>query len=626
MTKLFNARKLLILLPLLLLAGVLFAIGLSGERYAISGIEYYDRGDYDNAIREFMAADKAANGEVPQYHFWLARLYIAKTDTLSATTWIHRYLQSSDNQYRQEAHDYLKILSRQHHIFENVNIRSLPTYLHSRNSDYGAVVSPDGKHLYYTSLSPAKTDKENIWRSERLATGWGRPYLVEELNTDKNEALGSFSKDGMIAYLFGNYARGQLDGDIYQSLWTGDKWGEPQAISAVNSPALEAHPFVYNDELMFFTSSRDGGFGGTDIWVSEFVSGGWSQPINLGSMINSSGNEQTPFLAPDGRTLFFASNNYPGFGGYDIYKSVRLGDGLQEWSVPENLGLPANSIRNDRAFVHIRGSNEAIISTDRSAEGFEKMATLSLVYTVPPSYVVIDEDTKEEVVVYITPEGDMTEAEIAEADLPVEETKPLYATISGMLMDQDGKPVSAEIEFTTHINGGIYRDVAFADEDGNYAISLPVSERYTVIVNEEAYMLFTEEIPFNSGEDTEYNITLQELEPEKVFAFQNILFEFESAVLKKESYAVLDEIVLTMLNNNWLKLDIAGYTCNMGSERYNLKLSKERANSVYEYLLEKGVEKERLNHTGYGEANPLNDNATIAKRQQNRRVEFTVKK
>ncbi len=224
--------------------------------------------------------------------------------------------------------------------------------------------------------------------------------------------------------------------------------------------------------------------------------------------------------------------------------------------------------------------------------------------------------------VVITPEGD-----IPEGQEPI--VVPEKTTVCKNLRQNDRsgwKPSSGEIEFTTRINDGVYRDVAVADENGYYEINLPVSDSYNVIVNKEAYMLYTEEIPFGSAEDTTHIITLQELEPEKVFAFQNILFEFDSAVLKTESFAVLDEIVLTLLNNTWLKLDIAGHTCNMGSDAYNLKLSKERAASVYEYLTSKGIEAQRLTHTGFGEAHPLNDNATIAKRQQNRRVEFIVKK
>jgi tetratricopeptide (TPR) repeat protein len=188
---------------MLIVSAGLCAIGLQGERYAISGIEYYHRGDYDSAIRDFLAANRSANSQVPSYHFWLGRLYIAKTDVQNATLWLNRYLESGDTEYKTEAQNYLKIINRQHRIFDQVSVRGMPSYLQSRNSDYSAVVTPDGRYLYYTSLSPARTEKENIWRAERLATGWGRAYEVTELNTDKHEAIGSFSSDGQIAYLSG---------------------------------------------------------------------------------------------------------------------------------------------------------------------------------------------------------------------------------------------------------------------------------------------------------------------------------------------------------------------------------------------------------------------------------------
>ncbi|HNQ43657.1 MAG TPA: OmpA family protein, partial [Candidatus Cloacimonadota bacterium] len=604
-----KTKTLLLILLLSIGSIALFAaLGLQGERYAISGIEYYQRGDYRSAINDFLAADRSADGKVPSYHFWLGRLYIAQGDTLNAVRWINRYLGSEDTEFRQSSQDYLKIINRQERIFERVAIRPMASYLQSRNSDYGAVVTPDGKYLYYTSLSPARTDKENIWRSERLATGWGRPYPVEELNTDKNEAIGSFSVDGKTAFIFGNYKRGQIDGDIFKSSLVNGKWTAPQAIDEVNSPQVEAHPYVYRDSLMFFTSSREGGFGQFDIYVSEFKSGQWSEPINLGVKINTPGNEQTPFLDYDGRTLFFASDHHPGFGGYDLFKAVKIGASWQDWSVPENLGLPLNSIRNDRYFFHTKDSNEALISTDRRADGFEKMLNVSLVYSVPPSYIVIDEQTLEQVTVVVTPEGDYKEGEEPVPDEPVVVKEPEYVTVSGKLTDENGNPLQGTIEFTAIIDDMVYRDVAFTDENGEFTIELNKADKYNVIVNQEGYLVHAQELIPGAQDELTLNIEMKSLEVDKVFVFQNIHFNFDSAVLKKESFAVLDEIVVTMLTNPKLQLEISGHTCDIGTADYNLGLSQRRAQSVFDYLVLKGVEPERLTHTGFGEGQPLNEN------------------
>lgn len=613
--------KPILLLILCLGAATLFAaLGMQGERYAISGIEYYQRGEYRSAISDFLAADRSADGKVPGYHYWLGRLYIAQGDTMNAMGWLNRYLASEDNEFRQESKDYLKIINRQERIFEKVGIRPMASYLQSRNSDYGAVISPDGNHLYYTSLSPTRTEKENIWRSERLATGWGRPYPVEELNTDKNEALGSFSMDGNTAYLFGNYKRGQIDGDIFKSTLVNGKWSAPVSIDALNSPQVEAHPFVYQDSLMFFTSSKEGGYGGFDLYVSEFTNGEWQQPENLGPKINTAGNEQTPFLDYDGRSLFFASDYHPGFGGYDLFKTVKIGQSWQDWSVPENLGLPLNSIRNDRFFFHTLNSNEALLSTDRQAAGFEKMMNLSLVYAIPPSYIVVDESTGEEVTIVVTPQGDYKEDEVTEEEKPVQE----YVTVLGKITDEDGNPIQCTVEFTAHINDKIYRDVAFSDADGEFKISLNKADKYVVIVNKEGYLVHAEELFPRNRKELTHNITMKKLEEEKIFVFQNVQFNFNSSILKEESFAVLDEIVVTLLTNPGLELEISGHTCDMGPSDYNLWLSDRRAKSVFDYLVLKGVEPKRLSHIGYGEDRPLNGNENLEQRILNRRVEFKV--
>ena len=636
-------RIVVTLLVLMLACSSLFAaLGMKGERYAIRGLEYYQRGDYQSAIKNYLAANKSAAGSRPDYLFWLGKLHIAVSDTSKALEWFDQYLATTDNTNREEALDYIRIINRQDSIFDMITMRDMPSYISSRNSDYGAIISSDNKHLWFTSLAPTRFEKENIWHAERLATGWGRPYPVDALNTDKNEAIGSFSTDGKTAYLFGNFQKNQLDGDIFSAVFDG-KWQAPIAITAVNSPQVEAHPMVWQDSLMFFSSSRDGGYGEFDIYLSIKENGVWGEPINLGSQINTAGSEQTPFLDYDGRTLFFASNHHPGFGGYDIFKAVRIGKGWQNWSDPDNLGMPVNSIRNDRHFYRMKDSNEAIFSSDRRAESFEKMIALNLTFTVPQSYIVTDPATGEKTVVTVGPDGDIIVSPTGEVigvvtdtgdivkpteDIPVPEVvTPEYVTVFGRIVDEKGTPLVADIEFSTVIDGKTYKDVATSDKLGNFSIQLPMAESYHVITNKEGYMLQAQDISIpKDGSPVALNIRLSKLEEEKVFVFQNILFEFDKAVITKESLPIVDEIVVTMLNNPEIKLEISGHTCDMGPDNYNLKLSKRRAQAVVDYLISKGIDPNRLTSEGFGETKPLNSNATIAERQQNRRVEVKVVK
>ncbi|MBP7310290.1 MAG: OmpA family protein [Candidatus Cloacimonetes bacterium] len=632
----------LMLLAMLLFGASLGAIGLKGERYAISGTEYYQRGDYKAAIEEFLAAHKAADGEEPEYMFMLGRLYIAVQDTAKALGWFDRYLATGDTQNSTEAMNFKQILHRQDKIIDSISMRSLPSYLSSRNSDYGALLTPDNKYLWFTSLAPSRFDKENIWYAERLATGWARPYPVEELNTDKNEAIGSFSADGRTAYIFGNFARGQKDGDIYTSEFKNGKWQSPKAIIELNSEQVESHPMVFGDSLMFFASSREGGFGKSDIYLSFLREGVWTAPINLGPQINTPGNEQTPYLDADGRTLFFASDYLPGFGGDDLFRSVRVGKSWTNWSDPDNLGLPINSIRNDRHFQHVGSSSEAFISTDRKADGFEKMVAMNVAFHVPSSYIVTDPSTGDKTTVVVGPDGDVIlgpdgevvavvndEGQIVkpEGETAPEEVETKYQLITGTITDEKGKPLSAEVEVITEYEGRTYREYTTSDENGQYRISIPKGKDFKVIVNKEGYLQLVKDLSAPADDRTiTLNMVLQPLEIEKVFIFQNILFDFDKATIKKESYPIVDEIVVTMLSNPDINIEISGHTCNMGSDEYNLKLSKQRAQSVVDYLISKGVEASRLRSEGFGETKPLNENKTREERELNRRVEVKVLK
>lgn len=632
----------LMLLAMLLIGASLGAIGLKGERYAISGTEYYQRGDYKAAIEEFLAAHKAADGTAPEYMFMLGKLYIAVQDTAKALSWFDRYLATGDTRNSTEAMNFKHILHRQDKIIDSISLRSLPSYLSSRNSDYGALLTPDNKYLWFTSLAPSRFDKENIWYAERLATGWARPYPVEELNTDKNEAIGSFSADGKIAYIFGNFARGQIDGDIYSSEYKNGKWQTPKAIVELNSTQVESHPMVFGDSLMFFASSREGGYGKSDIYLSFFRDGAWTTPINLGPQINTPGNEQTPYLDADGRTLFFASDFLPGFGGDDLFRSVRIGKGWTNWSDPDNLGLPINSIRNDRHFQHVGSSSEAFISTDRKAEGFEKMLAMNVTFHIPSSYIVTDPSTGEKTTVVVGPDGDVIlgpdgevvavvneEGQIVkpEGETAPPEVEMKYQTITGTITNEKGQPLVAEMEVITEYEGRTYREYTTSDEDGLYRISIPKGKDFKVIVNKEGYLQKVEDVSAPADDrPIILNLVLQPLEKEKVFIFQNILFDFDKATLKKESYSIVDEIVVTMLSNPEIQIEISGHTCNIGSDEYNLKLSKARAQAVVNYLISKGVETNRLRYEGFGETKPLNENKTIAERELNRRVEVKVLK
>lgn len=586
-----------------------FAIGLQGERYATEAMEYYQRGMYREAINQYLQADRSADGSVPLYHYWLGKLYVAVHDSTNARRWLNDYMASGEETHRTDVQNLLGILDRQTKIFERFEYSDMPRYIYSRNSDYGAVMSPDGNYAYFTSLRPASREKENIWRTERFASGWGRPELISAWNTDKNEAIGSFSSDGNTAYLFGNYERSKIDGDIYISTKQNGRWSAPQNLTVVNSPQVDTHPMIFQDKWLLFASSREGGQGNMDIWVSEYQNGLWSVPQNLGPMINTTGNEQTPYLEFDGRTLIYASDALPGLGGYDLYKSVKIGDSWQDWSIPENLGIPANSIRDDRFFSRVPNSNQGFISTDRKAAGFEKFIAISLEYHDPQSYLTRDPDT-----------GDVISVDFGDEE-PVQRSEEV--TVTGRVVNEAGDPVQTQIVFEAVIDGQNQRFTVNTDENGAYTLDLPLGPTYNVVVSEEDYMIYTGSYNPETDGNT-LNIVLQPLERERVFILENVQFNFDSAELTEASLEILNNSVITLLNNPDIRVEISGHTCNIGTARYNLSLSERRAASVVNYLVSKGVERSRLRSVGYGLTRPLESNRTLAGKIRNRRVEFRV--
>lgn len=620
--------KLLILLLILLACSSLFAQ--KGARYAQEGVEYYNRGQYRRAIDEFSSANNAAGGNVPLYHYWLARLHIAVQDVPKALFWMDKYLESGEETYAEEIRSYQQIIKHSDKVFKSFEMRPLPSWLHSRNSDYGAVLQPQGKYLYFNSMRPARKDKENIWCAEAFQNGFGRPELMKAWSTDANEAIGSFSTDGKTAYLFGNYERGKLDGDIYTSTWDG-KWSKPKNLSSVNSPAVDTHPFVYDDKIMFFTSSREGGYGGTDIWFSLKIGGEWQEPVNAGPQINTPQNEQTPALicieeeiVVDGKirpyremALFFASDGHGGFGGYDLFKAVHEGPYWDKWNLPQNLGLPINSIRNDRYFNLCPDSNRLFFSSDRDGSNFEKMFVAYTQFTIP-GYKVQETEDGERIYTPIEPqEGDGRDAE--------EPIRPEFITFRGRLTDDQGRPVEADINFSGYPSEKLYKKVVTTDRDGYYEVTIPWADPYHVVINPDGYMIHQQRVPApNDDEPVELNFAITALLLDKVFVFNNIQFEFDEATIMEESHQILNDIVLTLLNNPEVSLEISGHTCNIGAEDYNQKLSERRAKAVVDYLIDKQIQADRLQYKGYGESDPLNDNSTPEQRALNRRVEVKV--
>lgn len=358
-------KKNLLIVLLLLTAVVLFSI--PNHRFFIEGKQYFEQGEYKKAEIAFKAAMESET-VIPEYHYWLGKTYIAMQNYDLAYQHIQTYAEKNLGADTENVNKVLGILDRQMDLARTgSNVYSLGKLSENINGDYsdfGPILNPQGNKMYFTSSREVDGTKDNIWMSVRKYGGWTDPVMITELSSRNNEALGSVSPDETEAFLFGNFLSKSKKGDIYMSRKKNDEWEKPALLAGVNTKYIEIQPYVFED-IMFFASNREDTYGALDLYVSERVNGNWSEPINLGDVINTDMNEQTPFLDWDGKTLFFASDGHAGLGGLDLFKATKTGESWTEWTQPENLGLVVNSVRNDRFFYNCRDKNIAYISSDR---------------------------------------------------------------------------------------------------------------------------------------------------------------------------------------------------------------------------------------------------------------------
>lgn len=383
---------------------------------------------------------------------------------------------------------------------------------------------------------------------------------------------------------FGNY-------DIYISYLTPTGWSQPENLGPnINTDFWESSPCLSPDKnALYFSSTAPIGYGGSDIYVSyRLPNGKWSEAQNLGPTINTAGDEFSPFMHADNQTLYFMSSGLLGYGGTDLFLTRKGPDG--QFSVPENLGYPINTIENEGSLFIAADGTKAFYASDRP-EGFGELDLYSF---------------------------DLTR----EAIKPI---KTLY--VKGTVYDaksKKGLPSSIElIDHTTQKNIALVR----TDETGKFLMPLPIGKNYSFIVNRKGYLFYTDIFELvNAKADSTYlkDIPLQPIEVGIAKVAEQVTFEINSAELKAISKIELDKIAQLLQENTSLQLEIGGHTDNTGNETTNQKLSELRAKAVVDYLISKGIAQERLSWKGYGSTQPIADNTSEIGRAKNRRTEFKI--
>ena len=477
--------------------------------------------------------------------------------------------------------------------------------INSSDDDYWPSFTVDGKTIIFTRLIGANTPsgynkafaQEDFYTSQCINDQWQPSEPLNSINTPNNEGAQSISADGkLLFFTICNRNDGYGRCDIYFSRNEAGNWTEARNVGKpVNSDAWESQPSISaNGEALYFVSSRKGGKGGMDIWKCNmlgFSASGlpeWGKAINLGDSINTSGNENSPFIHPDGKTLYFASDNRPGMGGYDIFYSRLKNDSV--WGKPHNLGYPINSPKDEQGLVVDATGEKAYFSSDRPGSQRMDIYSFELYKNARPTPV---------------------------------------SYIKGKVIDADsGLPLCAKVELIDLDNS---KSVIKEESDsgkGEFLMCLPLGKEYAFNVSKEEYLFYSENFQLKEKMDfiDPYilEIKLKKIEIGSTVILRNVFFDTGSYELMPESKVELQELIDFLTFNKTISIEIGGHTDNVGSEELNRKLSESRADEVYKYLVNSGINKSRMTFAGYGYSQPISSNETPEGRALNRRTEFKI--
>ena len=399
---------------------------------------------------------------------------------------------------------------------------------------------------------------------------WLAPIeLEDEVNTEFDEGTPSFSKDGNTMYYTycAQDPEGPRTSEIYISTRSSAKWGKGTRATIVkDSVTALGHPSVSPDgKYLYYVSDAVGGFGGKDIFRSRLVGNDFGPMENLGPEINTPGDEMFPYVR-DSVTLYFASNGHPGMGGLDLFKATQ--DSTGKWHV-ENLKAPINSMGDDFGITFEGNKEKGFFSSNRNdARGYDHLYSFEL-----PTITIF---------------------------------------IEGIVFDVDENPIE---DATVRIVGKDGLNVKVpAKKDGTYRVELERDIRYVMMASARGYLNQNFELKTGPEEKNETYIVDFYLSPiSKPVVIDNIFYDFDKATLRPESQKALDEMIKMLNDNPNVTIELGAHTDRKGTDQYNERLAQRRAQSVVDYLIAGGIDKERLEAKGYGESVPKVINKKMAK-------------
>lgn len=575
------------------------------EAYYRRGLVFFSTRKLDLAISDFEKGLSLTTDPAKKKAYWydLGEAYLSVGDYAKAGEMLKLFV-AAEKRNRQKLNHALTMLKSVEYASSHQSSKSkyrqrpLSDTVNAFALQYFPVLTADQKELIFTRrLGNTGDDDEDLVVSRKDDKGkWMPPESISaNINSKWNEGTCTISANGrklIFTSCLGRTGYGSCD--LFQSVKVGDEWSRPENMGPnVNTADWESQPSLSADgRTMYFVSDRRGGYGRRDIWVSRLDdSGQWTKAENAGKVVNTSFDEISPFIHANNRTLYFASNGLPGYGGYDIFYLVKTGEG--GWSGPTNLDAPINDHQDQF------------------------------------SLFVTADGTKGYYVHEVSGEEANSTSKIFEVEIPEEDRLKFRSNyVEGTVTDrQTGKPLAAEIELVD-INTNDVESVVNSDSvTGEYLIVLTQGAEYALYVSKRGYLFRSLNFNYSGVENFEpivRDIKLDKAEAGSVSVLQNVFFDTDRYDLKEKSRTELHKIIRFLNDNPSIRVEIAGHTDDVGAREYNRQLSEKRAKAVYQYLADNGIETGRMMTKGYGPDQPVGDNNTGEGRQLNRRIEFRI--
>ena len=476
---------------------------------------------------------------------------------------------------------------------------NLGVAINSHHTETKPVISGDGTILYFCRQNHPKNirgkqDDQDIYFSQLKNGKWTEAKNIGwPLNDGHPNGICSVSPDGKTLLLINEYVNGgYVKPGVSLSHKLANGWSFPEKITIENfynfSPYVD-YFMSSNGKVLILAVQRRGGVGDQDLYVSHNNHGNWTEPVNLGPSINTEGADFAPFLAADGKTLYFASEGHPGLGGSDIFYSKRLDDTWKSWSNPVNLG-PAVNTRTWDAYYSISARADYAYFVSNNKENNSK--------------------------------------DIFRIKLPEEARPEPVVLVKGKVLNANtNEPLSAAVLFKPEDIPSEHGLARSDPENGTYKIVLPKGASYQFKATTDGFLSLINSIDLtkaNNYGEVEENLYLVPLEKGQKIPVKNIFFVRSKPQLLPQSFTELDKLVAILKEYPSLMIELGGHTDNLGQSSLNLDLSLQRVATVKDYLVDKGIAPNRLSTKGYGDTQPIALNDRELNRRRNRRVEFTI--